>query len=102
MNANTLIERPGVVLARERLLSHITHRTWDPSDRTIDMLVRRLRQKTSQSGKKSLDLMNREGRVCNVAYFVWQELPQGDECHNQAIHIVLSSRRCPVKVGTLD
>ena len=40
-----LVERPGVVLARERLLGHITHRTWDPGDRTIDVLVRRLRKK---------------------------------------------------------
>jgi two-component system torCAD operon response regulator TorR len=42
---SALVEHPGLVLGRERLLGQITHRTWDPSDRTIDVLVRRLRQK---------------------------------------------------------
>ena len=36
---------PGVVLTRDRLLGAITHRSWDPSDRTVDVLVRRLRRK---------------------------------------------------------
>lgn len=40
-----LVVHPGVVLSRERLLGIISHRTSDPSDRTIDVLVRRLRQK---------------------------------------------------------
>ena len=40
-----LVEHPGEVMSRERLLSLVTHRSWDPSDRTIDVLVRRLRQK---------------------------------------------------------
>jgi two-component system torCAD operon response regulator TorR len=48
---STLVEHPGMVLGRERLLSHITHRTWDPSDRTIDVLVRRLRQKIEPDPK---------------------------------------------------
>ena len=42
---NALIAHPGTVLTRERLLGCITHRSWDPSDRTVDVLVRRLRQK---------------------------------------------------------
>ena len=42
---NALIAHPGTVLTRERLLGCITHRTWDPGDRTVDVLVRRLRQK---------------------------------------------------------
>ncbi|MEM7171602.1 MAG: two-component system response regulator TorR [Pseudomonadota bacterium] len=37
--------RPGEVLSRDRLLDLITHRSWAPNDRTIDVLVRRLRQK---------------------------------------------------------
>ena len=40
-----LVTRPGTVLTRERLLGCITHRSWDPSDRTVDVLVRRLRRK---------------------------------------------------------
>lgn len=42
---NAFVERPNRVLTRERLLNLITHRTWDPSDRTVDVLVRRLRRK---------------------------------------------------------
>ena len=42
---NALVARPGTVLTRERLLRSIAHRSWDPSDRTVDVLVRRLRQK---------------------------------------------------------
>ena len=37
--------RPGVVMNRDRLLGQITHRSWDPSDRTVDVLVARLRRK---------------------------------------------------------
>ena len=42
---SALIAHPGAVLPRERLLGCITHRSWDPGDRTVDVLVRRLRQK---------------------------------------------------------
>ena len=42
---NALITRPGTVLTRERLLGCITHRSWVPGDRTVDVLVRRLRRK---------------------------------------------------------
>ena len=42
---SALIAHPGTVLTRERLLGCITHRSWDPSNRTVDVLVRRLRQK---------------------------------------------------------
>ena len=40
-----LVEHPGEVMSRDRLLAMVTHRSWEPSDRTIDVLVRRLRQK---------------------------------------------------------
>lgn len=36
---------PGQVLNRDRLLSQVTHRSWDPNDRTIDVLIMRLRRK---------------------------------------------------------
>ena len=42
---SAFLDRAGTVLSRERLLTSVTHRTWDPNDRTIDVLVRRLRQK---------------------------------------------------------
>ena len=49
---SAFLRRPGQVLSRDRLLSSITHRTWDPSDRTIDVLVRRLRQKLERDPKQ--------------------------------------------------
>lgn len=39
------VAHPGRVLSRERLLNLIDHRVEDPNDRTIDVLVRRLRNK---------------------------------------------------------
>ena len=48
---NALVARPGTVLTRERLLQSIAHRSWDPSDRTVDVLVRRLRQKLEADPK---------------------------------------------------
>ena len=42
---NAMIAHPGTVLTRERLLGCITHRSWEPGDRTVDVLVRRLRRK---------------------------------------------------------
>jgi len=39
------LSNPNVVLSRERLLARLTHRAWDPGDRTIDVLVGRLRDK---------------------------------------------------------
>ena len=46
-----LVSRPGTVLTRERLVGCITHRSWDPSDRTVDVLVRRLRRKLEADPK---------------------------------------------------
>jgi len=40
-----LVRHPCEVMSRERLLTRITHRRWDGSDRTVDVLVRRLRRK---------------------------------------------------------
>jgi len=45
------VRHPGVVMNRDRLLAHVTHRTWDPSDRTIDVLVGRLRRKLERDPK---------------------------------------------------
>lgn len=39
------ITHPNRILGRERLLNLISHRTESPSDRTIDVLIRRLRNK---------------------------------------------------------
>ena len=53
---NALVARPGIVLSRERLLGCIAHRSWGPGDRTVDVLVRRLRQKL-EADPKSPDII---------------------------------------------
>ena len=45
------VTRTGTVLTRERLLGSITHRSWDRSDRTVDVLIRRLRRKIEGDSK---------------------------------------------------
>jgi two-component system torCAD operon response regulator TorR len=40
-----LARHPGRVMSRERLITAFSGRRWDPSDRTVDTLVRRLRRK---------------------------------------------------------
>ncbi|MEX0924037.1 MAG: two-component system response regulator TorR [Rhodovibrionaceae bacterium] len=48
---SVLVDRPGRVLTRERLLTRVTHRSWEPNDRTVDVLVRRLRRKIESDPK---------------------------------------------------
>lgn len=48
----TLASHPGVVISRERLMQNVSHRAWDPSDRTIDVLISRLREKLEVDPKK--------------------------------------------------
>ncbi|MDD2712521.1 MAG: response regulator [Simplicispira sp.] len=40
-----LARHPGTAVERERLMQQVFHRAWDPSDRTVDVLVARLREK---------------------------------------------------------
>ena len=46
-----LTSNPGQVLSRERLLHEISRRDWDPSDRTVDVIVRRVRQKLRDNSR---------------------------------------------------
>ena len=59
------VERPGIVLSRDRLLNQITHRSMDPTDRTIDVLVRRLRKKveTDPSNPELIVTAHGEGYI---------------------------------------
>ena len=47
-----LCNHPGEVMSRDRILHEIAHRDWDPSDRTVDVVVRRLRQKLKDDSRK--------------------------------------------------
>lgn len=40
-----LVFRPGLVMTRDNLLDHISHREWAPEDRSVDVLVGRIRRK---------------------------------------------------------
>lgn len=46
-----LSANPGKVLSRDRLLHEIAHRDWDPADRTVDVVIRRLRQKLGDDSR---------------------------------------------------
>ncbi|MDX1401990.1 MAG: two-component system response regulator TorR [Kiloniellales bacterium] len=48
---SALTARPGEVFTRPRLLAAISHRSWNPDDRTIDVLIRRLRRKIEENPK---------------------------------------------------
>jgi two-component system torCAD operon response regulator TorR len=41
----TFLEHPGKTLHREWLMEKVTHRVWSPNERTIDVIVLRLRSK---------------------------------------------------------
>ncbi len=47
----TLAQKPGRALTRDELLAAVSHRDWNYGDRTIDVLVRRLRQIIEQDPK---------------------------------------------------
>ena len=48
---SAFLRQPGVVLSRDRLLAQVTHRNWEANDRTIDVLVGRLRKKIEADPK---------------------------------------------------
>lgn len=55
------VTHPGTVLSRDRLLAIVSHRTSDPSDRTIDVLVRRLRQKIEDDPQRPDHIITAHG-----------------------------------------
>ncbi len=48
----TLVRHPGRVYSREQLIRKVSNREWMPSDRTIDVMVGRLRKKIEKNPKK--------------------------------------------------
>jgi len=40
-----LISHPGQVLSRDQIMNRIERKDWNPLDRTIDVLIARLRRK---------------------------------------------------------
>lgn len=56
-----LTANPGQVLSRERLLHEIARRDWDASDRTVDVLVRRLRKKLQDNPRSPRIILTSHG-----------------------------------------
>ena len=47
-----LLRHRGTVLSRERLAPAVSHRSWDPNDRSIDVLISRLREKVEDDARQ--------------------------------------------------
>lgn len=58
---SALVENKGRVLTRDNLLDHLNHREWDPSDRTVDVLIGRLRRKIEANPKDPTLIMTVHG-----------------------------------------
>ncbi|MFV0664359.1 two-component system response regulator TorR [Denitromonas sp.] len=56
-----LVSAPNQVQSRDRLLAHISHRGDVPSDRTADVLIKRLRQKIETDPKMPLHIVTVHG-----------------------------------------
>lgn len=56
-----LASHPGRAMTRETLLEHVSHRDADPYDRTIDVLIGRLRAKIEDNPKKPRRLITMHG-----------------------------------------
>ena len=57
----TLASQEGKVMSRDKLLDHISHREWAPSDRTVDVLVNRVRHKIGDSPREPRHLVTVHG-----------------------------------------
>jgi two-component system, OmpR family, response regulator len=49
---STLVKSANRVLSRDQIMDHITGRDWMPSDRSVDVLIGKLRKKIEQDPKK--------------------------------------------------
>jgi len=57
----TLVSRAGVVLSRDQLLDAIRNREWTPNDRTVDVLIGRLRRKLKDDPMKPVLILTAHG-----------------------------------------
>lgn len=56
-----LTANPGRVLSRDRLLYEMASRDWDPADRTVDVVVRRLRKKLADDSRHPRIILTSHG-----------------------------------------
>jgi len=48
-----LASQPGTVITRSRFIQHMTHRSWTANDRSVDVLIARLRKKLERGAASS-------------------------------------------------
>lgn len=58
---SALLANAGRAMTRDNLLDHVSHRDWEPNDRTIDVLVGRLRRKIENDPKNPKWLITMHG-----------------------------------------
>lgn len=58
---SALVNHPGRVMTRDNLLDYLNHREWDPSDRTVDVLIGRVRRKIEADPKRPSLIMTVHG-----------------------------------------
>jgi two-component system torCAD operon response regulator TorR len=56
-----LSANPGQVMSRDRLLHEVAHRDWDPADRTVDVVIRRLRRKLGDNSRPARIILTSHG-----------------------------------------
>ena len=56
-----LVSNRGRVMSRDNLLDHVSHRDWEPNDRTIDVLIGRVRRKIEADPKRPRRLITVHG-----------------------------------------
>jgi len=52
---------PGQVMSRDTLLDRISHREWAPNDRTVDVLINRLRRKLNEDPREPRHIVTVHG-----------------------------------------
>lgn len=56
-----LSANPGQVMSRDRLLYEVAHRDWNPADRTVDVVIRRLRRKLGDNSRPARIILTSHG-----------------------------------------
>lgn len=69
-----MARQPGAVLSRPRLMRAISHRDWNADDRTVDVLIGRLRKKFGAAPPARIATVHGEG-------YSFTPLPPGREQH---------------------
>lgn len=68
----TLIQNSGIVLSRDQIMNHMERRDWFPTDRTIDVLIARIRKKLEDDRLNPLYINTAHGTgyvfVAEVSY----------------------------------